>query len=320
MALTLLTVHDPVIGQVETLSPLVRRITCANPGPFTFRGTGTYIVGHGDVAVIDPGPRNELHVAALQRAVVGETISTVLITHTHGDHSPAVSLLNADAPSYGFGPHPALARQAELTAASHRSARDDDGASARQEEPSDYQFIPDVVLADGDMVRGPGWTIEAIHTPGHISNHLCFALHEERTLFSGDHVMGWSTTVLPAPDGHLGDYLASLHKVAARPFDRYLPTHGPHIVAPHDFVANLVHHRHARTAQVLERLRAGPVAIEAMVASMYIGLDDRLVKAAGRSVLAHLLQLQREGSVIKNDSATIDPSSDDDLVGLWRLV
>jgi glyoxylase-like metal-dependent hydrolase (beta-lactamase superfamily II) len=331
MALTLLTSHDPVIGEVEYLSPLVRRVTCANPGPFTFRGTGTYIVGRGDVAVIDPGPSNELHVAALQRALLGETIIAVLVTHTHGDHSPATRLLDGDAPTYGFGPHPLVAREAELLAASRRALRSNapESASERadapapQEEPSDYDFVPDVRLADSDVVRGSNWTIESLHTPGHISNHLCFALHEERTLFSGDHVMGWSTTVLPAPDGHLGDYLASLHKVAARPFDRYLPTHGPQIVAPHEFVAELVRHRQARTAQVIEQLRSGPAGIKALVAAMYVGLDSRLVSAAGRSVLAHLLQLQREGSVTlilaDNQNATSDLLVVDDLDGVWQL-
>jgi glyoxylase-like metal-dependent hydrolase (beta-lactamase superfamily II) len=331
MALTLLTSHDPVVGEVEHLSPLVRRVTCANPGPFTFRGTGTYIVGHGDVAVIDPGPSNELHVAALQRALLGETITAVLVTHTHGDHSPATRLLDGGAPTYGFGPHPQLAREAELLAASRRALRNDDPASASeradapasQEEPSDYDFVPDVRLADGEVVRGSNWSIESLHTPGHISNHLCFALHEERTLFSGDHVMGWSTTVLPAPDGHLGDYLASLHKVAARPFDRYLPTHGPQIVAPHEFVAELVRHRHERTAQVIEQLRPGPAGIKALVAAMYVGLDSRLVSAAGRSVLAHLLQLEREGSVITmpaaNESSIDDPMVDDHRDSMWQL-
>jgi glyoxylase-like metal-dependent hydrolase (beta-lactamase superfamily II) len=323
MALTLLADHDPVIGHVEALSPLVRRITCANPGPFTFRGTGTYIVGRGDVAVIDPGPRDEQHIAALQRALVGETIVAVLITHTHGDHSPGARLLDTDAPKYGFGPHPFVAREAELAAATRRAANVDAAPSTSQEEPSDFQFVPDVMMSDGDVVRGNGWTIEAIHTPGHISNHLCFALYEERTLFCGDHVMGWSTTVLPAPDGHLGDYLASLHKVASRPFDRYLPTHGPQIPVPHEFVAELIQHRHARRAQVLEHLRVGPTTIGDMVASMYVALDARLVTAAGRSVLAHLLQLQREGTVMvsaaDNDRERAT-TGDGDLAGWWRLV
>jgi glyoxylase-like metal-dependent hydrolase (beta-lactamase superfamily II) len=281
--------HDVSYGAVDRLSPLVRRITANNPGPFTYKGTGTYVIGSGEVAVIDPGPADEAHIEALLAATAGETITHLVITHTHGDHSPGARALkeHTGASTYGFGPHPALARQAELT------ATDED----RQEERSDVDFAPDVLLTDGDVVEGTGWTLEAVYTPGHISNHLCYALAAERILFTGDHIMGWSTTVLPAPDGNLSDYLASMAKLLPRSETMFVPTHGPAIADPVPLVEALVAHRHERTEQIMDALRSGITKIDDMVPTMYVDLDPKLVKAAGASVYAHLLQLSRDGTV-----------------------
>ncbi|MDQ1424717.1 MAG: hypothetical protein QOD72_2215 [Acidimicrobiaceae bacterium] len=281
--------HEVSYGAVDRLSPLVRRITAKNPGPFTYKGTGTYVIGTGEVAVIDPGPTDEAHIEALLAATAGETITHLVITHTHGDHSPAARALkeHTGAPTYGFGPHPALARQAEL------SLRDEE----RQEERSDVDFAPDIAVVDGDVIKGTGWTLEAVYTPGHISNHVCYALGEEKILFTGDHIMGWSTTVLPAPDGNLADYLASMAKLLPRPETLFVPTHGPAIADPRPLIEALVAHRHERTEQILAALHAGITKIDDMVPAMYVDLDPKLVKAAGASVSAHLLQLSRDGAV-----------------------
>jgi glyoxylase-like metal-dependent hydrolase (beta-lactamase superfamily II) len=329
MAVRFNTDHEPPYGVMETLSPLVRRLTCRNPGPFTFRGTGTYVIGRGEVVVVDPGPDNADHITALRDVLDGEHIIGVAITHTHGDHSPGTHLVTS-APTYGFGPHPPLARTAELAAASDRVEDDverdpsDARSGDRQEEHSDLDFIPDVVMATGDVIDGPGWQLRAIHTPGHISNHLCFELDAERTLLSGDHVMGWSTTVLPAPDGHLGDYLASLRLVQRGEYDTLLPTHGAPISKPTEFVQHLIDHRLDRTAQIIERLRIGDRRIDQLVSSMYPGLDARLVKAAGRSVLAHLIQLEREGSVHAPELPALGTPDRllhrNDLTADWELV
>ena len=270
-------------GAAEQVSPLVRRVTARNPGPFTFHGTGTYIVGRGTVAVIDPGPALDDHVAALAAALEGETASHILVTHTHLDHSPAAAALKAlsGAPTYGYGPHGA-----------------DRGVAV--EEGGDFDFSPDHALRDGDAVAGPGWTLRAVHTPGHTSNHLCFALEEESALFSGDHVMGWSTTVVSPPDGDMAAYMASLDRLRARSDSIYYPTHGAPIRRPAPFVKALAAHRRAREAQILRCLADGAGAVPAMVRTMYAGLDPRLRGAAGRSVLAHLLHLEQRGRAVRD--------------------
>ncbi|MCG8371398.1 MAG: MBL fold metallo-hydrolase, partial [Proteobacteria bacterium] len=211
---------DPAHGVPVQVSPLVRRVIADNPGKFTFRGTGTYVVGHGTVAVIDPGPADPAHLTALEAALDGETVTTILVTHTHRDHSPAAPQLAAStgAPVLAYGPHP-------LSAVEEAAAEGD--GEAKVEESGDVGFTPDATLEDGAVVEGDGWTLEAVHTPGHMSNHLCFALREEAALFSGDHVMGWSTTVIPPPDGNMATYLDSLRKVRARAETTYWPTHGP---------------------------------------------------------------------------------------------
>lgn len=280
---------EPPYGMAETISPLIRRITARNPGSFTFHGTGTYLVGHGNVAVIDPGPADPAHIQAILAATAGETITHILVTHTHMDHSPGAAPLRqaTDAPSFGFGPH--------------GSGHADDGVKV--EEGGDMDFVPDVPTGDGARISGAGFSFTAVHTPGHTSNHLCFALAEERTLFTGDHVMGWSTSVVVPPDGDMTAYLASLEKLAARNDAVLMPTHGgpiggaldPKSRHPQAYVRQLIDHRRAREAQILAALAHGPQTISALVASIYADVDKRLHAAAGQSVYAHLIALVRDG-------------------------
>jgi glyoxylase-like metal-dependent hydrolase (beta-lactamase superfamily II) len=273
---------DFAYGRVDAVSPLIRRVVAENPGPFTFTGTGTYIVGRGAVAVIDPGPDLESHLEALLAAVKGERVSHVLVTHTHADHSPLARPF-------------AKAAGARIFAARPPGAHGP--AAARVEEDDDQAFHPDVILEGGERLAGPGWTIEAIATPGHASNHMAFALEEENALFSGDHVMGWSTTVVAPPDGDMTAYYESLDKVAARGFATLWPTHGPPVTEPAPFLAAYKAHRLAREQQILDRLAAGDETIAAMVPVIYAEVDPRLWPAASQSVLAHLLHLHRQGAV-----------------------
>ncbi len=268
-------------GAVAQVTPLIRRVVARNPSPFTFHGTGTYIVGRGDVAIIDPGPDNDAHTAALLDAVAGETVTHILVTHTHIDHSPATAAIKVatGAPSYGFGPHGTGPGGPDV------------------EEGADFGFVPDHTLAHGDMVTSRDWSIEAVHTPGHTSNHLCFALAEENTLFSGDHVMGWSTTVVSPPDGDMAAYMASLRLLRGRGDTLYVPTHGPTIPDPGPFVDALIHHRQERESQILRCLADGIETIPDMVERLYADVDRRLHGAAGCSVLAHLIHLVETGRV-----------------------
>ena len=264
-------------GALQDVSPGVRRIVARNPSPFTFHGTGTYVIGTGEVAVIDPGPDDAAHIAALLAGLAGESISHIVVTHTHRDHSPGAALLKqaTGAPTYGFGPHGA--------------ARSADGGEV--EEGADRDFAPDVRLDDGAAIAGRDWRLEAVHTPGHCSNHLCYRWPERRTLFCGDHVMAWSTTVIAPPDGDMAAYLASLDKVAAGGDETLWPTHGTCITDPAPFVRAVIAHRHDRERQILACLAAGQHMIADMVPAMYVGLDPRLHGAAARSVLAHLVHL-----------------------------
>jgi glyoxylase-like metal-dependent hydrolase (beta-lactamase superfamily II) len=281
-------------GVAETLSPLVRRVVARNASPFTFKGTGTFVIGRGRVAVIDPGPDLAEHVEALLHALRGETVSHILITHTHMDHSPAAAAVKAatGARSYGFGPH--------------GSGRADHGVGGKTEEGGDQNFVPDVALREGQVVDGPGWRMTAIETPGHTSNHLCFHLAEENTLFSGDHVMGWSTSVIAPPDGDMAAYMRSLEKLLRREDAMYRPTHGAEIRDPHPYVASFIAHRNERTDAILARLAAGDDTIPAIVREVYVGLDPRLVAAAGRSVLAHLVALIEDGHVTADGPPRLD--------------
>ena len=267
-------------GEVAQVSPLIRRVIAHNPSVFTFHGTGTYIVGRGNVAIIDAGPDLAGHVDAVLAAVRGETVTHLVVTHTHIDHSPATRHIKAatGAPSYGFGPHGG-------------------GEGPAVEEGADRDFVPDHRVEDGAAIQGDGWTLEAVHTPGHTSNHLCFALAEERALFSGDHVMGWSTTVVSPPDGDMGAYMASLDKLKARNETTYWPTHGPPIPKPQRFVGKLLSHRRQREAEILSAVAGGAATIPEIVALRYRGLDPRLRPAAARTVLAHLIHLVESGRV-----------------------
>lgn len=279
---------DPEPGRVEAVTPGVRRILAPNPSPFTFRGTNTYIVGTGSVAVIDPGPDRPEHLAAIERALEGERVSAVIVTHTHRDHSPLARPLAAahGAPTCGFGPH--------------RPAREPHpGEDQRLDASNDTEFVPDVALADGDRVAGEGWALEAVHTPGHTSNHISLALEGTGILFCGDHVMGWSTTIVAPPDGHMADFMASLDRLVEREEDIYLPGHGAPVREPGRFVRLLALHRRQREAAILRRLAEGDRRIPEIVAHIYKGLDPRLVDAAGLSVLAHIEDLIGRGAVAR---------------------
>lgn len=269
-------------GRVEHVSPLVRRVLAHNPGPFTYTGTGTYIVGHGTVAIVDPGPDDADHIAALLAAVAGETVSHIVVTHTHRDHSPAAPAVKAATGAAIVGCAPLVL----------------DDLGPRADAGFDATYAPDAVLADGDRVAGPGWTLTALRTPGHTSNHLCFALSEERALFSGDHVMGWSTTVVAPPDGDMAAYMASLRLLLDRDDMVYYPTHGTPIAEPQRLVRGLITHRKQREGQILQRLAGGAATVPAMVAAMYAQIDPRLHPAAGLSVTAHLIDLSARGQVV----------------------
>jgi glyoxylase-like metal-dependent hydrolase (beta-lactamase superfamily II) len=270
-------------GRCDQVSPSIRRVIADNPGPFTYTGTGTYIVGRGTVAVIDPGPDLDGHLQALLTALGGETVSHILVTHHHSDHSPLARALKGATGATIFGRRaPHLAEEAPALAL---EAGEDEG------------FRPDVEIADGDVFEGPGWTLRAVTTPGHTSNHVCFAFDQENALFSGDHVMGWSTTVITPPDGDMGDYFASLDKVKALGVDTLWPTHGSPVRDVGPFIQAYADHRRAREAQVLAALADGPTTIKAMVPTLYAAVDPRLHPAAAMSVLAHMLLLVREGRV-----------------------
>ncbi len=295
-------VRDPdvVHGRVEAVSPLIRRVVAANPGPFTYTGTGTYIVGRADagarVAVIDPGPPDEAHLAALLAAVAGQTVSHVLVTHTHRDHSPLARPFAqaVGAPVLAARPPP---RGVQI--------------SGSLDEEDDDTFQPDTILMGGETANGDGWMIEAMATPGHASNHMAFILREENALFSGDHVMGWSTTVVAPPDGDMADYMASVDAVIARGFTTIWPTHGAPITEPGPFLLAYRAHRLAREAQILAQLEAGARTIPAMTPLLYTAVDPRLWPAASLSVWAHLIALERAGRVRAMPAPALD--------ALWSL-
>jgi glyoxylase-like metal-dependent hydrolase (beta-lactamase superfamily II) len=273
---------DAEPGIAERLSPLIRRVLCVNPGPFTFKGTASFIVGNGCVAIIDPGPDDEAHLAALLNAVAGETVSHILVTHTHLDHSPLAEKLKAatGATVVAYGPHGG-----------------GNPNTIAMDASADLDFAPDLRAADGDTITGAGWTLRAVHTPGHTSNHMCFALAEERALFAGDHVMAWSTSVIAPPDGDMGAYMDSLQKLLARDDLIYHPAHGPPCADPPPLVRAYLTHRRMREAAILARLKAGDRTIPELVKSIYAGLDPKLRAAAGLSVLAHLNHLEKQGRV-----------------------
>ena len=285
-------------GLAEDVEPLVRRVLAPNPSPYTFTGTQTYVVGEAagpDCAVIDPGPDEEAHIDAIIAAIAGRKVVAIMCTHTHRDHSPAAAPLAAltGAPIVGCAP---LVLKSDLP---------------RADEAFDPTYAPDRVLADGEAMRGTGWTLTAVATPGHTSNHLCFALAESGALFTGDHVMGWSTSVVIPPDGDMGDYMASLEKLLAREDVRYHSAHGAAIEKPRQLVRGMIGHRRQRENQILRLLgeRARPVSD--FIPDMYKGLDERLIPAAEMSVTAHLIDLEKRGMAGRDKGKSQD---------VWRLV
>jgi glyoxylase-like metal-dependent hydrolase (beta-lactamase superfamily II) len=270
-------------GRCDQVSPLIRRVIANNPGPFTFTGTGTYIIGKGDgVAVIDPGPDMADHLQAILNAVQHERVSHILITHHHLDHSPLARPLAEATGAVIYG----------CASPSHHH----DADAPRMEAGSDV-FIPDVSVCSGATIAGHGWTFEAVPTPGHTSNHICYALKEENALFSGDHIMGWSTTVVTPPDGDMGAYLASLDVVQNAGYDVIWPTHGPPIRKVTEFIDAYREHRMDRERQILAQLSAGETRIKSFVPKMYADVDPRLYPAAAHSVFAHMIQLVKSGRV-----------------------
>ncbi|MBV1690957.1 MBL fold metallo-hydrolase [Novosphingobium sp. G106] len=274
------------VGEADPAEPLVRRVLAANPSAFTFTGTQSYVVGAaGDVAVIDPGPIEDDHIEALLAAIGDAKVSAIVCTHTHKDHSPAAAPLaeRTGAPIIGCAP----------------LVLSDDGP--RSDASFDPTYAPDRVLADGESIMGEGWTLTAVATPGHTSNHLCFALAESGALFTGDHVMGWSTSVVSPPDGDMTAYMASLQKLYEREDRVYYPAHGPAVTKPQQLVRGMIGHRRQRENQIIRQIEAGVHQIHAMVPQMYKGVDERLWPAAERSVLAHLIDLERRGRVVRSD-------------------
>jgi len=268
---------------VESVRPWLRRVVARNPGPFTFHGTGTFIVGHGKVAIIDPGPAIPEHIDALLHAVRGESVTHLLVTHTHRDHSPACAAVQAatGAPTHAYGAHGAGKIE----------------AGVQVEEGGDMEFRPDVRVRHGDVIEGDGFSFECVYTPGHTSNHVCFQYREHRALFSGDHVMGWSTTIISPPDGDMAQYMASLELLLARDDAQYWPTHGPCIDDPKPFVQEYMAHRHGRERQIHACLASGVHTIAEMVPMMYCDLPQRMFPAAARSVFATVIHLIEKGEV-----------------------
>ena len=279
-------------GVLIRLSPLVSRLLAPNPGPFTFKGTGVYLVGAGDtVAVIDPGPSMVDHVSALKSVIGARKVSHILITHSHRDHSPAAAALKewSGAPVYGLPDHAAPS-----------------GEEGTVDEAHDHDFVPDAMVHDGMRIAGEGFTFECVATPGHTANHVCYALAEEKALFSGDHVMGWSTSVVTPPDGDMGQYLASLEKLLARDETIFYPTHGSPIPDAKAWVRQLIDHRRMREEQILAALRAGEGTATDLMPRLYPDIAPALHKAAAQQVRAHLLHLGEKGAIMRDGA-------------LWRL-
>lgn len=287
MSVTFLREDAPAPGEVEQLAPGLRRVLCGNASPFTYRGTNSWILGRGRVAVVDPGPEDAAHLAALLAATAGERVTHILVTHTHRDHSPGARALAqaTGAPILGCGPH-----------------------RTPEAEGGDHAHAPDHEMEDGEALEGEDWRVEAIATPGHCANHLCFAVPSHGVLLSGDHVMSWSTSVVSPPDGDMADYMRSLARLEGRAERLFLPGHGPPLPEPARFVSGLAAHRREREARVLAALHAaGEASAEALVPAVYgPALDPRLVRGAARSLLAHLLKLQGDGLAAE-------------AAGIWRL-
>lgn len=304
-------------GRVDQITPLIRRVICKNPGPFTYTGTGTYIVGRGKVAVLDPGPKLEAHLDAVLAALgPDEEITHLVITHTHSDHSPGAAAMKerTGARTYGFGPHGKVGPDdpddkvdfsAYFTTEEKQKYEKEyeDLDPALKREGPDLEFRPDERIEDGDELASPegGWTLRPIWTPGHCSNHLCFAFPEEDSIFTGDHVMAWATSVVGPPDGSMADYLRSLRKLLPRTEARYWPTHGPAVENPIDYVSSFIAHREDREAQIVGHLTEGPRRIADIIPTMYAAYDKRLWYPAAASVYAHVLSMVDDGRVVVDE-------------------
>ena len=282
------TNFEPPFGKTVELSPLIRRVTCNNPGPFTFKGTNTFIVGRGSVAIIDPGPDDEAHLAAILEAVRGESVSHILVTHTHMDHSPLATRLSSatGAKTYAASSPPVPNANSVL----------------RLDASVDHDFAPDVSLSDGDLMEGDRWALEAVFTPGHMSNHMSFCLRGEKALFAGDHVMSWSTTVVAPPEGNMGDYMASLRKLLKRDDAIHHSAHGPESRKPLSLVRAIMAHRKMREEAIYNRVKEGDGTIGKIVANIYAAVDPRLHAAAGLSTLAHLEHLIERKKIYRDGS------------------
>ena len=317
-AIPFVTLDEPRYGEAVTVSPLIRRVIAENPSKFTYHGTGTYIVGHGDVVVIDPGPRLDAHRAALAAALAGERVTAILVTHCHADHSPLAAWLAEEtgAPTVGFGPHPrrdetdswtAIDTAAWTAIDAALAVPDEEAPRAEGEEREgvDHDFDPTVRAGDGVVVaEGDGWSISAVHTPGHAANHLCYALDAEQALFTGDHVMGWSTTVVSPPDGDMAAYVDSLHTVIERNDATLWPTHGAPVTDPQPFLAAYLAHRLEREAQVFGAIERGLDTLVGIVPVLYADVDPVLHRPAARSVYAHVRKLIADGHVTAPDPVT----------------
>lgn len=266
---------SPPYGEIENISHNIRRITAPNPAPYTFKGTGTYIIGQNEVCVIDPGPNIPSHIDAIMTSLSDEKITNILITHNHMDHSPGAKSLSekSGAKIYGF------------------DVSDQQYTDVEVEEGLDKNYQPDIILHDGDIIENSNWKIEVIHTPGHLSNHLCFAYLDEKALFTGDHIMGWSTTIISPPDGNMSDYLASLEKLRIRDEKTYYPTHGEPIKNPIQFVTQLIGHRLRRDKEIIRAIGNGAHSIDGIIELVYADLDPKLNLAASRTIYAHLIRL-----------------------------
>ncbi|MBY5664204.1 MBL fold metallo-hydrolase [Rhizobium leguminosarum] len=285
---------EPAYGRAVPVAPGVERITAENPGPFTFFGTNSYIVGSSSVAVIDPGPEDEAHFQALMAALAGRAVTHIVVSHTHRDHSPLAKRLQAatGAVTVGQGPHrPARPLRA--------------GEINPFSESSDLSFVPDITLSGGEILSGDGWALSAVLTPGHTANHAAFALEGRDILFSGDHVMAWSTSIVAPPDGSMADYMASLDRLIEREDRLLLPGHGGPVTEPASFLRALKAHRLKREQAVLARIRAGDRGIAEMVKAIYRDTDPKLHGAAALSVLAHIEDLLERGEIAADGAPSL---------------
>ena len=281
------TRFEPPFETAVRLSPLLRRLTCNNPSPFTFKGTNTFVVGQGNVAIIDPGPDDEAHFMALLNAVRGESVTHILVTHRHMDHSPLAAKLSAETGARIYGANFPVNSMAN--------------SGIRLDASIDHAFAPDFLLSDGDVVGGKGWALEAVFTPGHLADHMSFSLKGEKALLVGDHVMSWATTVIAPPEGNMNDYMGSLRKLLKRDEEIYHPAHGPERRKPLTLVRGILAHRKMREEAIYNRVKAGDGAIAEIVAHIYADIDPRLHGAAGLSTLAHLEHLRAKGRIELRD-------------------